>query len=192
LPPGPAAHVRISPDPIRLWPGGARRVRAVVTDVHGQRIAATTTWTASSPHVAIDGDGNARTISLADLADGGSYAVTVVAEANGGTASALAELIVVEGPPIGAPGAGIPEPVLVDDVVGAWRSRLSSQGWQVNIGHADYRALATEPRARLRYLVALFAKDITIASTHAANEPMLDQMIDVLAHAERNLLRAPR
>jgi hypothetical protein len=29
----------------------------------------------------------------------------------------------------------------------------------------------------------------TVASTHAANEPVLDQMIDVLAHAERNLLK---
>ena len=45
---------------------------------------------------------------------------------------------------------------------------------------------------RLRYMVALFAKDLTVASTHAANEPMLDQMIDVLAHAERNLMRVPR
>jgi hypothetical protein len=24
-------------DPIRLWPGGARRERAIVTDVHGQK-----------------------------------------------------------------------------------------------------------------------------------------------------------
>jgi len=47
-------------------------------------------------------------------------------------------------------------------------------------------------RARLRYLVALFAKDVTVVTTHAANEPVLDRMIDVLAHAERNLLRAPR
>jgi signal transduction histidine kinase len=192
LPAGPAAQVRISPDPIRLWPGGARRVRAIVNDVHGQRIAATTTWTASAPQVAIDGDGSARTVSLAELADADSYAITVVAEANGGTASALAAVNVADGPPVGGPGTGIPEPVLVDDAASAWRSRLSSKGWQVNVGHADYRALATEPRARLRYMVALFAKDVTVVSTHAANEPILDQMIDVLAHAERNLLRTPR
>ena len=192
LPPGPAAHVRLSPDPIRLWPGGARRVRAIVTDVHGQRIAATTTWTASSPQLAIDGEGAARTLSLAELADAASYVVTVVAEANGGTASTIAEVVAVEGPPIGGPGAGIPEPVLVEEAASAWRSRLSASGWQVNVGHADYRALATEPRARLRYMVALFAKDVTVATTHAANEGVLDQMIDVLAHAERNLMRAPR
>jgi hypothetical protein len=97
-----------------------------------------------------------------------------------------------DGPPAGGPGAGIPEPVLVDEPAASWRSRLSSGGWRVNIGHADYRALSGEPRARLRYLVALFAKDVTVVTTHAANEPVLDRMIDVLAHAERNLLRGPR
>ena len=182
----------MSPDPIRLWPGGARRVRAIVTDVHGQRIAATSTWLASSPQLTIEGTGNARTISLAENNDARSYAITVTAEANGGTASTIAEVVVVDGPPIGGPGTGIPEPVLVDDGANAWRSRLSTSGWQVNVGHADYRALATEPKARLRYMVALFAKDLTVATTHVANEPMLDQMIDVLALAERNLLRATR
>ena len=192
LPPGPVANVRLSPEPIRLWPGGSRRVRAIVTDVHGQQIPAAMTWTASSPQLTIDGDGSARTISLAELAEAEAYEIRVVAEANGGAASTIAEVVVVEGPPIGGPGAGIPEPVLIDDTASSWRSRLSTAGWQVNIGHADYRALAAEPRSRLRYMVALFAKDLTVASTHAANEPMLDQMIDVLAHAERNLMRTMR
>jgi len=150
------------------------------------------TWSTSSPQLAVDGQGTARTISLAELGDAQSYAITVVAEANGGTASTIAEVVVVDGPPIGGPGAGIPEPVLVDDGANTWRSRLSPSGWHVNIGHTDYRTLATEPRARLRYMVALFAKDVTVATTHAANEPMLDQMIDVLALAERNLLRTLR
>jgi signal transduction histidine kinase len=189
LPPGPAARVQLSPDPIRLWPGGARRVRAIVTDVHGQTIAATTSWTVSSPHVSMDGDGGARTIALAELADADHYVVTVVAEASGGTASTTADIVVIDGPPVGGPGAGIPEPVLVDEPGSNWRSRLSSGAWHVNIGHTDYRALGGDPRARLRYIVALFAKDVTVATTHAANEPVLDQMIDVLAHAERNLLK---
>jgi hypothetical protein len=66
---------------------------------------------------------------------------------------------------------------------------MTSALWHVNIGHADYRALAGDPRARLRYLVALFAKDLTLSTTHPGNEPVLDQMIDVIAHAERNLVR---
>lgn len=192
LPPGPVARLVTSPDTIRLWPGGARRVRAIATDVNGQTIAATTTWTASSADVRIEGDGTARTVSLAELAAGDAYTVTVVAEANGGVASVLADVVVVDGPPEGGPGAGIPEPVLVDDAASGWRSRLTGRGWEVNVGHADYRALATEPRSRLRYMVALFAKDLTVASTHAANEAVLDQMIDVLAHAERNMMRTGR
>jgi hypothetical protein len=157
--------------------------------VHGQTIAATTSWTVSSPHVSMDGDGGARTIALAELADADHYVVTVVAEASGGTASTTADIVVIDGPPVGGPGAGIPEPVLVDEPGSNWRSRLSSGAWHVNIGHTDYRALGGDPRARLRYIVALFAKDVTVATTHAANEPVLDQMIDVLAHAERNLLK---
>jgi hypothetical protein len=115
LPPGPAARVQLSPDPIRLWPGGARRVRAIVTDIHGQTIAAATSWTASSQYVSIAGDGGARTIALAELADADHYVVTVVAEACGGAASTTADIVVIDGPPVGGPGAGIPEPVLVDE-----------------------------------------------------------------------------
>jgi hypothetical protein len=118
--------------------------------------------------------------------------VTVIAEANGGACSHTADIIVVDGPPAGGDGAGIPEPILADEPGAAWRSRMSASGWYVNIGHTDYRTLAGEPRARLRYLVALLAKDLTVATTHPASEPVLDQMIDVLTHAERNLLRPVR
>ena len=189
LPPGPANHVRLSPDPIKLWPGGARRVRAIVIDIHGQQITADTTWSASTSDLVIDGAGLARTLRLAELAEPARITLTVVAEANGGAASTTAEILVVDGPPAGGPGSGIPEPVLVDDPGARWRSRMSGASWHVNVGHADYRALVSDPRGRLRYLVALFAKDLTLASTHPGNEPILEQMIDVIAHAERNLVR---
>jgi hypothetical protein len=191
LPPGPAHHVRVSPDPIRIWPGGKRRARAIVFDIHGQQIAAQTTWSASSQQVTLEGEGAARVIELSELADNnGPFAVTVVAEANGGACSTTVELVIVDGPPAGGPGAGIPEPILVDDPGLSWRSRLAASGWHVNIGHPDYLALALDARARLRYMVALFAKDLTVSVTHGANEGVLDQMIDIIAHAERNLLRS--
>lgn len=189
LPPGPAHHVRVSPDPIRIWPGGKRRARAIVFDTHGQQIVAETTWSASSSQVTIEGDGPARVIELSELADNGPFALTVVAEANGGACSAIVELVIVDGPPAGGPGAGIPEPILVDEPGVSWRSRLAESGWHVNIGHPDYLALSLDARARLRYMVALFAKDLTVSATHGANESALDQMIDIIAHAERNLLR---
>lgn len=83
-------------------------------------------------------------------------------------------------------------PFTVTVVAEANGGRLSTGGWHINIGHPDYLALAPDARARLRYMVALFAKDLTVSATHPANEGVLDQMIDVIAHAERNLLRAPR
>jgi hypothetical protein len=46
-----------------------------------------------------------------------------------------------------------------------------------------------EREAALRYIVAWFAKDLTLSTTHPGNEPVLDQMIDVIAHAERTLVR---
>lgn len=190
LPPGPAHHVRVSPDPIRIWPGGKRRVRAIVFDIHGQQIVAHTTWSASSSQVTIEGEGAARVIELSELADNGSFAMTIVAEANGGACSTTVELVIVDGPPAGGPGAGIPEPILVDEPGLSWRSRLAGSGWHVNIGHPDYLALSLDARARLRYMVALFAKDLTVSVTHGANEGVLDQMIDIIAHAERNLLRS--
>jgi hypothetical protein len=192
LPPGPASHVRVSPDPIRIWPGGAKRVRAIVTDLHGQTIRATVTWTASSPSMILEGDGAVVTLRLLDPMPLESLVVTVTAEANGGACSHATEIVVVDGPPAGSEGAGIPEPILADEPAAAWRSRMTPSGWYVNVGHVDYRTLAGEPRARLRYLVALLAKDLTVATTHPASEPVLDQMIDVLTHAERNLLRPAR
>jgi hypothetical protein len=192
LPPGPAHHVRIVPDPIRLSPGGRKTVRARVFDTHGQHIAARTTWTASTNQLSIDGsaESSSRVVQLDALFEGESVTLTVAAHANGGYAVTTAEILVVAGPRAGGVGAGIPEPMLVDDPARSWRSRLAQTGWEVNIGHPDYAALAADPRARLRYLVALFAKDLTLSAAHPAHESVLDQMLDVLSLAERNLLRS--
>ena len=189
LPPGPVAHVTVSPDPIRLWPGGARKVRAIAFDIHGQRIAAELLWIASSTQITIAGDGAARVVRMAELAESGPFTIAITATANGGTCSTHVEILLVDGPPIGGPGVGIPEPILIEDPGLSWRSRLTAEGWHVNIGHADYRQLSTDSKARLRYMIALFAKDLTVSATHPGNETILDQMIDVIAHAERNMLR---
>lgn len=93
--------------------------------MHGQQIAAQTTWNASSLQITIEGEGMVRVIELSELADRGPFSVTVAAEANGGACSTNVELVVVDGPPAGGPGAGIPEPILVDDPGLSWRSRLS-------------------------------------------------------------------
>ena len=85
-------------------------------------------------------------------------------------------------------GAGIPKPELVDAPGASWRSRMDGTSWQVNAGHEDYISLASDHRARLRYLVALFGKEIVVrtCAQPGAGE-LLEHLIAVTAHAERNL-----
>jgi hypothetical protein len=83
---------------------------------------------------------------------------------------------------------GIPEPRLVSDADGAWRSRMRGTLWEVNDAHEDYRALRNDARARLRYLLALLAKEIVLRSSSRPDvEDVLESLVEVLAHAERNL-----
>jgi hypothetical protein len=60
--------------------------------------------------------------------------------------------------------------------------------WEVNDGHEDYRALRGDGRARLRYLLALLAKEIVLKTTGRVDTAdVMESMVEVLAHAERNL-----
>lgn len=52
----------------------------------------------------------------------------------------------------------------------------------------DYIALRGEPRTRLRYLLALFAKEVALrAHGVPGSEETLESLVEILAHAERNL-----
>jgi hypothetical protein len=68
------------------------------------------------------------------------------------------------------------------------RSRFDGRRWEVNQMHEDYLALKGEARARLRYLLALLAKDL---SQHAHRVPgaveASEDVAAILALAERNL-----
>ena len=105
------------------------------------------------------------------------------------SAQGLAHVVIIEAEaPLPGATFGIPEPELVDDSGGQWRSRFDGQRWQVNASHEDYVSLHAEPRPRLRYLLGLLAKEITLR-THGVPgcEAALEGMIEILAHAERNL-----
>ena len=87
-------------------------------------------------------------------------------------------------------GAGIPRPELVDAPGASWRSRMNAGAWQVNAGHEDYVALG-DGRARLRYLVALLGKEIVLRTyAQPGAGDLLEHLVAVLAHAERNLRAA--
>ena len=91
-------------------------------------------------------------------------------------------------PPRDEAGFGIPEPHLVDAPGETWRSRFDGKRWEVNQMHDDYLALKGESRSRLRYLLALLAKDL---AQHAHRVPgaveASEDVASILALAERNL-----
>jgi hypothetical protein len=65
---------------------------------------------------------------------------------------------------------------------------MRADRWEVNSEHEDYRGVRPEPRARVRYLLALLAKELVVRTSGRTDvEPELESLIEILAHAERNL-----
>ncbi len=111
--------------------------------------------------------------------------------ATGAEASAAAPVEVLEILPSDA-NEGIPEPELVDAPGASWRSRFHMERWQVNTGHADYKANSARPALKLRYLAMLFAKEVVLRSSQDPRlEAPLEQMVEVAAYADRRLTERP-
>ena len=192
FPPGPLASVRIVPAEIAIAPGRERRVQAIAVDRDGRRVRGEValTWSGGSGAVAIVGEGAKPLVRVqADARPGLRAAITVVAAQGAERVEASATVVVADRPePSADLAAGVPEPELVDDAGARWRSRFDGQRWQVNASHEDYIALRGEPRTRLRYLLALFAKEVALrAHGVPGSEAALESLVEILAHAERNL-----
>jgi len=192
FPPGPLASVRIVPAEIAIAPGRERRVQAIAVDRDGRRVRGEVAlaWSCGNGAVAILGDGAKPLVRVqADARPGTRAEVTVVAAQGAEHAEASATVVVADRPePSADLAAGVPEPELVDDPGARWRSRFDGQRWQVNASHEDYIALRGEPRTRLRYLLALFAKEVALrAHGVPGSEEALESLVEILAHAERNL-----
>jgi len=69
----------------------------------------------------------------------------VAAYSVGISATAEAEVEIVDEIDGGRSTEGIPEPEFIDLPGVAWRSRMQQDHWQVNSGHRDYRAIAERP-----------------------------------------------
>src|SRR5262249_457036 len=111
----------------------------------------------------------------------------VSAECGGSVVSGEATVTVVE-PSEEEEGIrlGIPEPKLVSDPGALWRSRTAGATWEINDAHEDYLALRSDSRARLRYLLALLAKEIVERSYgQPGSGTLLERMGDIPALAER-------
>jgi len=192
FPPGPLASVRIVPAEIALAPGRERRVQAIAVDRDGRRVRGEVAlaWSGGTGAVAIVGEGAKPLVrAQADVRPGLRAQITVVATQGAERAEASATVVVADRPdPSADLAAGVPEPELVDDPGARWRSRFDGQRWQVNASHEDYIALRGEPRTRLRYLLALFAKEVALrAHGVPGTEEALESLVEILAHAERNL-----
>jgi hypothetical protein len=190
--PGPLASVRIVPENIGVAPGGERRVRAVAADATQRTIHdAVFVWhLQGDPAIVARGDG-ARPALVADAGAQLGATATLEVEATdprAPNARAGAQASVTIRPATGGGELGVPEPNLVSDPDGRWRSRMLGDRWEVNDAHPDYLALRGEPRARVRYLLGLLAKELVIRTTGRADAAeLLESLIEVLAHAERNL-----
>jgi hypothetical protein len=193
FPPGPLAVVRVVPSAIVLQPGRERRIVAVAEDRDGRRVVGELSfeWSSDQSAVTIVGEGAKPTLRIqADARPGLRGRVTVVvAQDREYEAAASADVLIADPPErSGDLTAGVPEPELLDDPQGRWRSRFDGQRWQVNASHEDYIALRGEPRTRLRYLLALFAKEVAFrAHGVPGSEEALESLVEILAHAERNL-----
>ena len=192
FPPGPLAAVRILPESVGVAAGAERRVRAVASDASGRKISEVAFgWTIhGDASLSVRGDGARPALVAAPTARLGATA-TLEVEATDLRAPDLrarARAIVTVAEDLGGGDLGVPEPHLVSDPDGRWRSRMLGDRWEVNEAHPDYVSLRAEPRARVRYLLGLIAKEIVVRTTGRTDaDEVLESLIEVLAHAERNL-----
>jgi len=190
LPPGPLAAVAIVPAAIEIAAGGERRISARAVDADGRvvRIGLSFGWAIAGEGFSLAGDGPRPALRAAgELLPGTEAVISLVVSQGETTASALAIVRCADPKKRGRAHEGIPNPVLIDAPGAAWRSRMEGDVWEVNAGHEDYLAL-DDGRARIRYLVALLGKEI-VQRTYAqpgAGE-LLEHLVAVMAHAERNL-----
>lgn len=192
FPVGPMVSVAIVPTTVRVAPGAERGVRAVARDADGRTVAdPELSWTLAGDDASGLGlriDAGRAVVRAADGAPlGASATLGVEARAGDRTARGEAQVEVVEEGGATA-SLGVPEPHLVSDPTGSWRSRMSAERWEVNDAHEDYRALRGDGRTRVRYLLALLAKEIVLRTTgRVETADVMESMVEVLAHAERNL-----
>lgn len=199
FPPGPLDHAAIAPAQLRLPCGGKRRVQARALDADGRPIDGPWRchWSLAPSIGRLEpesADTPEITVVGADAPVDGVLHLRV--EADGPPlrrCDAEAQVAVVDQLGPARSGEGIPAPTLVEDPGAAWRSRWLDERWEVNSAHRDYRACAEKPAHKLRYLAALFAKEIVLRSS---GDPRLDrpleQLVEVFSYADLRLVRSPQ
>ncbi len=190
FPPGPLAAVSLQPDPVRVVAGRERRLHAVASDADGRRLRDGVDYAWSVTGAGLELRGNGSRPALAAEAQATPHSggrVTVTASSDGASFAASVAAHVIDEEEAGA-ALGVPEPALISEPTAAWRSRMQGERWEVNSGHEDYVSLQSEPRARLRYLLMLLAKEMVNRSYgRPGDAELLERVVEILAHVERNL-----
>jgi len=199
FPPGPLDHAAIAPASLRIPCGGRRTATARALDADGRPIDGPfrCRWqltpgvgrlepeSADTPEIMVVG---------ADAPAEGALHLRV--EADGEPlrrCDAEAAVTVVDQVGPSRSGEGIPAPTLVEDSGAPWRSRWHEDRWEVNAAHRDFRAVAEKPAHKLRYLAALFAKEIVLRSSGDPRlEKPLEQLVEVFSYADLRLVRSPK
>ena len=189
--PGPLATVAIVPKSARVPRSGERRMRARPHDADGREILEQVgiRWSCSAADCRLEGSGR----EVVFHAGPERQTATVTVEASQGEryakAEATVEVVTEELEGVSA-ATGIPQPELVNEATGNWRSRLREGKWEVNAGHRDYLIACESARRKLRYLAALLAKEIVLHSfPHPQHASVLERMVEVLTITERRLER---
>ncbi len=193
-PVGALASVSIVPNFIRVSPGTERKVRAIAKDAEGRRVKdADIEWRfpdGRSAKIRLEPGTKGRAVlrALDGARLGRKLPLMAVATQDDETVADIAAIQIVEEKHEVYARLGIPEPVLVSAPGAVWRSRRHGFSWEINDAHPDYQRVADNSRRRLRYLIALLAKEIVITSTRRTDaEDVLEAMVQVIAHAEGNL-----
>ncbi|MBI3726260.1 ATP-binding protein [bacterium] len=191
--PGDASElstVEIVPSSVAVPPGGARNARAIARDGAGREIESglTFAWSIEDSTLATlaQTDG-ARARLRAGEPEGATHLCVSVTSANGRSAEARAEVSVRVS--ASRSRSGIPDPVLIDDTTGSWRTRVREGRWEVNSGHRDYRLVRDRAERRLEYLAILLAKEIVFHSEGGDSRvgEVLESLAEVSAYALRQL-----
>lgn len=199
FPPGPLDHAVIAPARLRLACGARRTARAHALDAQGRPIDTPfrCRWqlTGDVGHLEPE-NGDTPEIAVIGADAPGEGVLRLHVEVDGPPqrhCDIEAPVLVVDQLGSARSGEGIPAPTLVEDPGASWRSRWLVDRWEVNTAHRDYRACAEKPTHKLRYLAALFAKEIVLRSSGDPRlEKPLEQLVEVFSYADLRLVRSPQ
>jgi hypothetical protein len=187
FPPGPLANVRLLPRELQLGLGEEATFRARAEDAHGRRIpeGIAYEWAVEGAVTLTEGSEN-KAVAKGERLGQGTVQVTAIEGERRVSASASVEVL-QEALSKRSEAAGIPQPEELNEPLQPWRSRTQGEKWQINVGHPDYRALAEEPRRKVRYLAHLLAKEI-ISRNFPRPEVgvILEELVGLLAALERS------